>query len=256
MKISLLKFVYRGLLTGMPILTYNPITKNNFIAPVDISSYSTYLNFKLSEDQTISLNKYIQTFNKDLEIVPIRLLNKESEPFFYLSANIYNCTTPIMSNTQEIGRCEINTYIYDKINNQYATLILDYISNQISMDPVNIFKFPEEMVFLNDDNILKSKCFSKKDTIIIDYNFDLSTGNKITLSDELIRYTDKVYYKNGFYDKIYYDSSLSQPEAICPDKFEVSFKYRDIDFYEIDSIFYFKNKIKFAGSMWDNLYDY
>ena len=256
MKISILKFVYRGLLTGMPILTYNPITKNNFIAPVEISPFSTYLNFKLSEDQTSSLNKYIQTFNKDLEIVPIKLLNEESESSFYLSANIYNCTAPIMSNTQEIGRCEINTYIYDKANNKYATIILDYLSNQISMDPVNVFKPSEEMIYLNDNNNLKSKCFSKKDTIVLDYNFDLSSGKNIKLSDELIKFTDKIYYKNGLYDKIYYDSSLTQPEIIYPDKYQLSFQYRDLNFYDIDSIFYFKNKIQFAGSMWHNLYDY
>ncbi len=256
MKISLLKFVYRGLLTGMPILTYNPITKNNFIAPVTINQYSTYLNYKLDEDQTSILTKYIQNFNKDLEIVPIKLYKNELKKSFYLSVNVYNCTSPIMGNKLEIGRCEINTYIYDKKNDQYATLILDYISNQISMDPVNIFKESEDMIFYLNNNTLFSKCISKKDTILLDYNFNINDEKKIELSDDLVSYTDKIYYKNGLYDKLYYDSSLTNSELIVPSNYEITFQYRDLLLNNIDSIFYFNNPISFAGSMWHNLYEF
>ena len=79
MKLDILKFVYRGLLTGMPLLTYNPITKNTFNVPLTVLPYSTYLNFKLTDNQTSYLNNYISEFTKDLEIVPINLYPNDAK---------------------------------------------------------------------------------------------------------------------------------------------------------------------------------
>ena len=69
-----LKFIYNGLLTGMPIITYNPITQNTFNAPLTVEPYSIYINLKLDNIQSIYLNNYIKEYSNDLEIVPINLL--------------------------------------------------------------------------------------------------------------------------------------------------------------------------------------
>ena len=73
MRLNLLKFVYRGLLTGMPILTYNPITKNTLNMPLTVKPYSTYLNFKLNYYQSQYLNNYISEYTNSLELVPINI---------------------------------------------------------------------------------------------------------------------------------------------------------------------------------------
>ena len=52
MKLGLLRFVYRGILTGMPLFTYNPITKTPIHVPFTISPHSTYINYELSPSQT------------------------------------------------------------------------------------------------------------------------------------------------------------------------------------------------------------
>ena len=57
--LPLLKFVYRGLLTGLPILTYNPISKLNFHSPFDVKPYSTYINYKLDVNQFNYINEYL-----------------------------------------------------------------------------------------------------------------------------------------------------------------------------------------------------
>ena len=36
------------------------------------------------------------------------------------------------------------------------------------------------------------------------------------LNDDLIRFTDLVYYKNGIFDKVYYDSSLVNAKIRSP----------------------------------------
>ena len=42
------------------LLTYNSITKTNFNAPTTVKPFSTYLNFKLDEQQVTFLNENIQ----------------------------------------------------------------------------------------------------------------------------------------------------------------------------------------------------
>ncbi len=257
MKLPILKFVYQGLLTGMPLLTYNPITKNNFIAPVEIEQFSTYLNFKLNNDQVNNLNQYIHFYNNNIDIVPIKLLADDDKDN-YLSINIYNCTTPIMSQNKEtITRCEINTYIYDKKNNQYGTMILDYISNTISMDPINIFKLGNQLDLSLDKLNNKIKCIgnSEKEKIGINFDFELLENQKLKLDNSLIDYTDNIYYKNGIYDKVYYDSSLTNAKILRVNEYNFNFTYRDLNFNQLDSLFYFDNKISFAGCMWKNLYN-
>lgn len=254
MRLNLLKFVYRGLLTGMPMFTYNPITKHNFVAPVEIPPYSTYINFKLEPNQVSSLNEYIHEFNSELSIVPIKLFKNDEYEDYYLSVNIYNCTTPIMSNDLNITRCELNTYIQNK-QGEIGTLILDYTSNQISMDPVSIFKKPQSTKIILNDIYITSEVNSEDDQIKLDLTYDLIRDQSLELSDSLIEFTDKVFYKNGIYDKVYYDSSVTNPVTLFPSYYyNFSFIYRDLEFEKVDSIFYFRNPLKFVGSMWDNLY--
>ena len=42
--IDFIRFVYKGLLTGMPILTYNSFNKNTFNIPMTVNPISTYVN--------------------------------------------------------------------------------------------------------------------------------------------------------------------------------------------------------------------
>ena len=77
--LKLLKFVYRGLLTGMPLLTYNPYNKNPFHAPMTVEKGSTYLNFKLDSKQTDYLTNYIHQYNNSLDDTEI--LNEFKEGY-------------------------------------------------------------------------------------------------------------------------------------------------------------------------------
>ena len=44
----------------------------------------------------------------------------------------------------------------------------------------------------------------------------LSTHNFNKLSNDIILFTDKIFYMNGIYDKLYYDSSLINNKIIVP----------------------------------------
>ena len=145
----LLKFVYNGLLTGMPLLTYNPFTKNPFMCDFNVKPYSTYLNYKLDDYQAFRLSNLISSKNEgpsDFKLKKISILEGE-KPSYYLSVNIYNCSLPIIPKHKSITRLEVNTYV--EYNETVGTLIIDYCSDQLSMDPVNIFKKKSDVWYLS-----------------------------------------------------------------------------------------------------------
>jgi hypothetical protein len=292
MKIPFLKFIHSGLLTGMPSVIYNPITKNPLNIPLTIEPDSIYLNFKLSTEYSNYLDKYIEKFNGNLSTVPVCLFPEE-EASKYLSINIYNCSSPAFLNgNKQTLRCELNTYIKDNLTGKYGTLILDYLSNELSMDPVNLFRFPptrsdgavvynvihenpyhpHSPYFLNHpmnkktNDIYQTKniyidCRSKKDNIKLTFKMNVDKIKEITVttSKELVFFSDYIYYKNGIYDKLYYDDTLVNAKIKSPNSIEdveILFVYKDLFFEKIDSIFYFQNKINFVGSMWENIDEY
>ena len=188
-------------------------------------------------------------------IVPIELYPDTPEEYM-LSVNIYNCTSPLFLNDEkEVTRCEINTYVKDN-NNNYGTLIVDYLSNEISMDPVNVIKFKDNIKFQNVDIYKVINCKSIMESIDLKLNFTTIYDFDNKISNKLVRYTDRVFYKNGIMDKVYYDSTLTDAEVRSPLIFNnLTFNYKGLNFTELDSIFYFTNKLNFIGGMWANIFD-
>ena len=267
MKLNLLRFVYRGILTGMPPITYNPITKTPLHVPFCIKPKSTYVNFKLSSSDVSTIQHYIHDHDPNMNMVPIKMLSDETSPSYYLSVNIYNCSSAIFFNGMEdITRMEINTYIQkwnpDKENYEKGTLILDYTSNALSMDPIHIFKQKESLTFLQSETKYIIHSMSLEDDIDFRIQFipwivvhKYPKIMKRTIDDNLIDFSDAIYYKNGIYDKLYYDTSLVR--ATIDEPYVINntlLQYRGMVFYQPDSVFYFTHPISFVGSMWDNVF--
>lgn len=247
--LPLLKFVYRGLLTGLPILTYNPITKLNFHSPFDVKPMSTYINYKLNSEQFDYINNFMNNSRLELSKVSIDSNKKD----YYLSINIYNCSVPIIPAEGDVTRCEINTYINDKVEGK-GTVILDYMSNALSMDPVNIFKNKDDVIFNYDNGLINGFCDNEN----INLNFTAKYNDNdldVKIDDQLIDYSDKIFYTNSIFDKLFYDTSLTRANVKKPTFVKnIFFRFGNLTFEKPDSIFYFKDELKFAGSIWDNLY--
>ena len=256
MKIPFLKFIHSGLLTGMPPLLYNPFTKLSLNVPLTINPNSLYVNFKLSDKESTYINEYIKR-ESSLELVPISLFPDEKAAN-YLSVNIYNCTSPVFLNDNvKTTRCEINTYVKNN-EGKYGTVILDYLSNALSMDPVNIFKQKDKTDYVKKDkNNFEINCQSsgKDKNIILNLQFSSVNATKFKLNEQLTKYSDYIYYKNGIYDKLYYDNTLVDAITLAPFYYEnFEFNFMNLSFKKFDSMFYFNESIMFVGSMWNNLY--
>ena len=133
---------------------------------------------------------------------------------------------------------------------------MDYCSNYLSMDLVNIFKMPDKISFIYDKYEKYIYDFADSANIKLKMNFDIeSTHNFNKLSNDIVLFTDKIFYMNGIYDKLYYDSSLINNKIIIPLFNNISFKFFDLEFDNLSSIFYFKNEINFVGGIWYNLFE-
>ena len=156
----LLKYVFRFFTGGFPWLVHNPLSSNPFHASFLVRPQSTYINYKLDNFQYNKIKKFINSYDNNLKMNPIQLDDETKDKF--LSINIYNCSSPLFSflGEKNITRCEINTYVKDKETNNIGTLIMDYDSNFLSMDPVNIFKTPGNPIFTKENNNILCKAES------------------------------------------------------------------------------------------------
>ena len=248
-----LKLFYRALITGLPITTYNSFSDVSFHAPATVLSYSTYVNYKLTESEFNYINKHLDKTTTNLTLKDIKISQDEKIEDYYLSVNMYNCTSPMFSLVSDnpITRCEINTYITNK-KNEYGTLIIDYCSNFLSIDPDNIFKLPNFALYKKDKlfDIFEAK--NKNINFFLNYTSSQLDKN-FTISNQLIDYTNKIFYNNGLYDKLYYDTSLVSAKAKIPNVHNLSFKFFDLEFKDPESVFYFTNNLNFVCAMWSNL---
>lgn len=252
-KIFALKTIYRAFLTGFPILTYNPLSLNSFHTDFTVQKYSTYANYKLNNFQKDYIQEYINNYTNTLTLTPIKL-DKNSKEDYFISVNIYNCSSPLFNifSPDKVTRCEINTYVNNS-KGENGTLILDYTSNSLSMDPVNFFRYPSHTFFKKLNNFILTFSENSNHRFSLKY----STNNKIRykIDKQIHRFSDNIFYKNGIIDKLYYDSSLTEAVLYNPKWTSESFVFRNLFFEKPYNIFYFNESITFAGSLWHNLYD-
>lgn len=233
-------------MTGMPLITYNPISSVHFHAPFTVNPESLYINYRLTQKQYDIVDGYIKDRNPYFSMEPIRIAEYD-KPAYYLSLNIYNCSSPLFLNDAGMTRFEINTYVTDGISK--GTLIMDYMSNALSMDPVNIFKDAVPIYYQNGSVV------GNVDNIYLNGTISLATKDaRFYVADDLSYYSDIIYYANGIYDKLYYDSTLTNAELKIPKVISLNFTYLNTTFSKPDSIFYYQNQIDFVGSVWENLF--
>ena len=208
----------------------------------------------MDDEEIKKIEKLLKKTTDDLKIIPSKIFKEDIEDYF-ISINIYNCSSPIFNflTDEPATRCEINTYVKNS-NNEKGTLIMDYASNILSMDPDNIFKKPEIVGLKKKDKFLEGKveCSNIKLDLKIDSKNYLESK---LLSSKLIKLSDQIFYNNGLYDKLFYDSTLLNNKIIkCNSASNiVQFEFANIILKNIHSIFYFDEQINFVGGMWFNL---
>ena len=74
------------------------------------------------------------------------------------------------------------------------------------------------------------------------------------IEDDLVDYSDNIFYMNGIYDKLFYDASLTKASLKIPTISFLNFTFLNITFDEPESVFYFEEQIDFVGGVWYNIF--
>lgn len=236
-------------MAGMPSVIYNPFTRSNIHVPFKVLPESLYINYRLTPHQKTIVENYIADKNLKFNMEKISM-QKNLKSGYYLSLNIYNCTSPVFLNDKVTTRFEINTYVNDECRK--GTLIIDYLSNELSMDPVNIFKRLSSLCYNNNTIVGKSK--SQQIFLETKIKTDCINDEYIFIDDDLVSYSDNIFYMNGIYDKLFYDASLTKASLKIPNISNLNFTFLNITFDEPESVFYFEEQIDFVGGVWYNIF--
>ena len=70
---NLLKLFYSALLTGLPPISYNAINQNTLHAPFIVNEGSTYINYKLTNEQFNKINNHLSTKTNNLKSKAINI---------------------------------------------------------------------------------------------------------------------------------------------------------------------------------------
>ena len=73
-----LKSIYNFILVGLPITTYSPLNeKSIFHAPATILESSTYINYRLEDENLNIIEKYIKDYNEDFSLIKTRIASEK-----------------------------------------------------------------------------------------------------------------------------------------------------------------------------------
>lgn len=246
------KTFYKFMISGLPLFIYNGFKQNTLYAPFYVDPLSTYINVHVTEEQKKQIESVLKT---DFDFQKIKFTENDKHPNDYLiSANIYNCTSPIFDMiSKNVARCEFNAYV--KKFNKLGTLIVDYSSDAIiSLDPVKLLHKPIETIFKKENNNIICETYTRHFHIFLNYTVS-ENDKKTKMSQELVDHTEHIFYPNGIYDEIYYNNHFLNSPLHEPVVNNVSVSFFNITFDNVD-VFYYKNPLSFILGLWHNANKY
>ena len=146
---------------------------------------------------------------------------------------------------------------------KFILLCLFLISTAKADTIYQLIKIPNlEIYNIKTENKLRYLYAKQPFTIGIDNNILLNASLSLSDKDsqfymdkDLAKFSDVIFYTNGIYDKLFYDTSLTEALVKIPKIRNLRFDYINLTFSRPDSIFYFKNQINFVGAVWQNLFN-
>lgn len=161
---------------------------------------SVYINFEIKKNALDDFVEYIG-LPENFSLTSIRCLAEE-EPVYLLTLNIYE-----VSGIVHGSRAEWSTYVDDG-NGKRCYMVLEARSSSGSMNPVNIVTRSDRVEHTQTTGHLVSIVASERGRLFRS-RIKLSEKHPIAeLSNDWIAANDRIYWRNGVFDRIWYDSNL------------------------------------------------
>jgi len=193
-----------SILDGVMILLGKKNPKLSFTILGDPNS--VYINFEIKPSALDAFNKIIE-LPEELELVPVRVLADEQAAYL-LTLNIYEVSGLVSG-----ARAEWSTYVDDG-DGKPRYMILEAQSSSGSMDPVNIVTRSGKVEHYREGATLSSEV-AASDGSRFRSSVRLSEKHSpATLATEWVAANDRIYWRNGVFDRAWYDGSLFDSSAL------------------------------------------
>jgi len=161
---------------------------------------SVYINFELKKN---ALDDFIDHIGlpEEFALTPVRCLDGE-DPAYLLTLNIYQVSGIVRG-----SRAEWSTYVDDG-EGKPRYMVLEARSSSGSMDPVNIVTRADRVDHARKAENLVSTVASKGGQV---FRSRISLSDKhplAKLATEWIAANDRIYWRNGVFDRAWYDGNL------------------------------------------------
>jgi hypothetical protein len=188
-----------------------------------------------------------------------------SQPARYLlSLNIYE--SPDVLTGARVSRAEWSTYVKDKNGPQadrYFFMVVDVDSSGPSLNPVDLFTPPTVMDYRLQNGRITADIKrtvqggSVSDKFFVDFGMPAPSASAVRLHEPWILANDRIYWRNGVYDSLFYNGSLLEADVVAADTGSLTIRdqtpwARFVDAAPVE-VLVFRKPLQFVLHPWYNV---
>ena len=194
------RFLYSQLALRDAFLILFGRVQPNIAFTVEANPCSIYFNFGIRPECREEFTRYINLAD-DLSLSPIRCVADE-DPELILTLNIYE-VSGIVSGL----RAEWSTYITDE-EGKPRYMVLEARCANGSLDPVELFTRPGRVEHSMTSSVVESLVASNEGALFRSTCKLRDEHPQAPIATEWIVANDNIYWRNGIYDRTYYDEAM------------------------------------------------
>jgi hypothetical protein len=219
---------------------------------------SVFMNFNIPKDRVKALEAYLD-LPAGFSLAQSKMT--PGQPARYLlTLNIYE--SPDALSGMRAFRAEWSVYVTDRRDPSGKgpyLMVVDVNSSSPTLDPYNLFTPPTDFEYANDKGRLEGLIKNLDSTEKFSFAFDLPAANapSVKLHEPWILANDRIYWRNGVYDMLFYNGLLLDADVAEVDPRSVVVDDRTSWSRFIDptptQVVVFRNPLQFVLHPWYNV---
>jgi hypothetical protein len=219
---------------------------------------SIFINFNIPQNKVRELEAYLD-LPAGFKLAKSKMTPKQPARYL-LTLNIYE--SPDALTGQPAFRAEWSVYVKD-LNDPSAKgpylMVVDLDSSSPSLDPYRLFTPPTGFTYANNAGQLEGAIQYLDTTGKFSFAFGMPAADapSVKLHEPWILANDRIYWRNGVYDMLFYNGLLLDAEAVEVDPGSVVINDRTIWSGFIDptptQVIVFRNPLQFVLHPWYNV---
>jgi hypothetical protein len=219
---------------------------------------SIFINFNIPQKKVKDLEAYLN-LPDGFKLAKSKMTPRQPAKYL-LSLNIYESADPLTG--QRAFRAEWSVYVKDR-NDPSAKgpylMVVDADSSTFSLDPYNLFTPPTGFAYTNNAGLLEGSIQYLDTTEKFSFAFAMPTADapSVKLHEPWILANDRIYWRNGVFDLLFYNGLLLDADVAEVDSHSVVITDRTSWSQFIDptptQVLVFRNPLQFVLHPWFNV---